>query len=71
MTYYDSYKSAVNETELIDLVKRDARIALAWGDNAKRLDEIMNAANKVLEERGLSPIKKITYNKVSRSIWKK
>lgn len=52
MTYYNMYKLVATENELLDKMKRDAKVACVWGNNPDRLKAIEDAGNRVAKERG-------------------
>ena len=52
MTYYERFSMTQNETELIEAMKHECKVALLLGANPDRLQVIENAANRVSDERG-------------------
>lgn len=52
MTYYESFSSARNITELCAMVKENTSVAIFLGANPDRIKAIEDAMNRVANERG-------------------
>lgn len=70
MTYLEAYKKCQSEEELRKEVTKDCHIALFFGNNPDRLQQILSAARKVADEHNwfnpcMEGIKYDTFNEIS------